>query len=108
MSTDEEIAERILDKVQRFAEPVLSRPRPVIRHRIVAGMVLIVLAWGAVVWLSAPVWLLYVACFWAALIVASAIYLRMRLAKLTTALEALAAKAESFKPRDRNGNEMDP
>lgn len=102
MSTDEEIAERILSKAKREAQPVLSRPWPVIWHRVLTGMVLIGLAWGAVVWLSAPVWLLNVAFFWAALTVASAIYLRTRLAKLTTALEALTAKAESIQHRDRD------
>lgn len=101
MSEDHEIADRILAKASRQIEPALSRRWPVVWHRLLAGGFLVGLAWLAILWLSAPAWLPYVAVAWATLIIASAIYIRMRVAKLATELKALEAKVESFHHRER-------
>jgi hypothetical protein len=100
MSDHGDIAERILAKAKREIEPTLSRGWPVIWHRILVGAVLIVLAWSATLWLSAPVWLLYIAIAWAVLIIASAVYMRWSVIRLTSRLEALKAKAASIQNGD--------
>ena len=100
MSEDNDVVDRILAKAKREIEPTLSRGCPVIWHRFVFGATIIALAWAAITWLSAPVWLLYVAIAWTALIIASAFYIRWRVARLTAGLEALEAKAESIRNMD--------
>jgi hypothetical protein len=100
MSEDDDVAERILTKAKREIEPALSRRWPVIWHRVLFGAALIALAWAATAWLPAPGWLLSVAIAWAALIIASAIYISLRVTRLTARLEALAAKAASVQARD--------